>query len=106
MAQFSTVNGVLVEMTPGEIAERAALDATWVVPQAPANRIFKSTIIRRLSDQEAEILFGVLASAPVKSRMLWDASEWIGSDDMLFGTLQAAIGAALGESRASEILAP
>lgn len=78
----------------------------YVAPAEPANyRLYKSTLIRRLTEAEAVTLTALLDASPVKSKMLWNASEWLGSDDPLFANLQQAIGSALGASRAAEILA-
>lgn len=70
----------------------------------PAYRLYKSTLIRRLTETEAVALTALLKSSPVKMQMLWDASEYLVSDDPLFDDLTMAISGALGEDRASEIL--
>lgn len=103
----------------GESDEVKALAAEHWTPEAVAAykltnasaeptgyRLYKSTLIRRLTEAEAKMLTALLDASPVKSKMLWNASEWIGSDDPLFETLEAAIGGALGAERAAEILAP
>lgn len=78
----------------------------YVEPVRPLGyRLYKSTLIRRLTEAEAVMLTALLDASPVKSKMLWDASEWLGSDDPLFSNLQQAIGGALGAARAGEILA-
>lgn len=77
----------------------------YVAPAEPTSyRLYKSTLIRRLTEAEAVTLTALLDASPVKSKMLWNASEWLGSDDPLFANLQQAIGSALGEERAAEIL--
>jgi len=76
-----------------------------VEPNKPTTyRLYKSTLIRRLSESEAVSLTALLKSSPVKMQMLWDASEYLVSDDPLFDDLTMAISGALGEDRASEIL--
>jgi hypothetical protein len=78
----------------------------YEAPVTPTNyRLYKSTLIRRLTEQEATTLKALLAAAPDKSQMLWDASEWLDSADPLFLTLREAIAGALGSDRADEILA-
>lgn len=122
MTQFVKItDGVVVQRQPYseagfvEASEGVMCGMIWDgeafnEPAAPAlpseYRLYKSTLIRRLSEQEAVALAVLLDGSPVKSRMLWDASEWLGSDDPLFATLQQAIGTALGPDRAAEILAP
>ena len=91
--QRKWINGAVVAFTPPP-----------VVATGPY-QLYKSTLIRRLTEDEASTLFAVLAAAPVKSKMLWDASEWLGSDDPLFGDIKAAISAALGVERSNAILA-
>lgn len=77
----------------------------YVPPTAPTSyQLYKSTLVRRLTEQEAVTLTAVLEGSPVKSRMLWDASEWLDSSDPLFSDLSDAISAALGTERASDIL--
>lgn len=67
-------------------------------------RLYKSVLIRRLSEDEAITLTALLKSSAVKMQMLWDASEYLVTDDPLFDDLTMAISSALGEDRASEIL--
>jgi hypothetical protein len=99
------VNGTKVEMTTEEIAARDAEEAAYQPPAAPTTyRLYKSTLIRRVTEQEAVVLSAVLDAAPVKSKMLWDASEWLDNADPLFTDLSAAIAGALGAKRAAEIL--
>lgn len=68
-------------------------------------KLYKSTLIRRLTENEAIVLTALLAGSPVKSQMLWNASEWLSSVDPLFVDLTTAIASVLGQKRAGEILA-
>lgn len=74
-------------------------------PEPTTYQLYKSTIIRRLDDDEAVTIQAVIEQVPVKMRMLWDASEWVDSADPLFTDLTAAITGALGAARAAQILA-
>lgn len=78
-------------------------------PEAQPYRLFKSVFIRRLiSDEttdEAAIMEAVLAQADAKLRLMFNSVEFFVSDDPLFETLHAAVGAALGSPRADELLA-
>lgn len=68
-------------------------------------RLYKSTLIRRLTENEAVVLTALLAGSPVKSQMLWNASDFLMSVDPLFVDLTSAIASVLGQKRAGEILA-
>lgn len=98
-----TVNGVEVEMSADEIADFLA-DAISQPNPSKNYRLYKSTLVRRLTEAEATTLKAVLNAAPDKSQMLWAASEWLDSADPLFLTLKSAIAQALGAKRADEIL--
>lgn len=66
--------------------------------------LYKSTFIRRVTNEEASTMRGVLNAATDKLQMLYDAVEYFVSDDLLFNELMAATSHALGASRASELL--
>ena len=122
MAWVMVKNGVVIQKnlkaTPGFIEAPDNVVCGWLhdgmvfsAPETPPAsnepfRLFKSTLVRRLTEGEAETLKSLLDAAPAKSRMLWEASEWLGSDDPLFATLEQAIGSAIGADRAADILAP
>ena len=89
----------------GFVSSGGVIGAYVAPPISTAYRLYKSTLIRRLNETEAVTLTALLDAASTKSKMLWAASEWLGSDDPLFLTLSGAIGQALGASRAAEILA-
>jgi hypothetical protein len=108
MRYVKVIDGEEIELTPEEVAEFLAQ-----VPQEPepqAYRLFKSTFIRRLvkdeEKDEAAIMEGVLAQADAQLRLLFNSVEYFVSDDPLFTTLKVAVGAALGDPRADELLAP
>lgn len=95
------VDGEEVEMTPEEISEWESLSTA---PHLPVHRLYKSTMVRRLTDEEAVTLKGVLETSSVKLQMIWAASEWLDNSDPLFVTLKTAITQALGVVRADEVL--
>jgi hypothetical protein len=74
-------------------------------PDAPY-RLYKSVFISRLTSDEAETMEGVLQAADAKLRLMFNSVEYFVSDDPLFATLIAAVGGALGQGRAAELLAP
>lgn len=69
-------------------------------------RLYKSVFIRRLTSGEAEVMENVLAGSDAKLRLMFNSVEYFVSDDPLFETLIVAVGSALGEGRATELLAP
>jgi len=70
-----------------------------------AYRLYKSTFISRLSDDEAEIMETVLSAAPAKLRLMFNSVEYFVSDDPLFDTLHQTVSGALTPTRADELLA-
>jgi len=77
-------------------------------PEPQTNYVlFKSTFIRRMSEEEAVIMERVLgrAETPAKLRLLFNSVEYFVSDDPLFGDLMVAVAAALGAERAQTLLA-
>lgn len=99
------VDGVIIEMTEQEEAEfRASLPAP--VPAPTLTKLYKATLWRRVSDEEAELLHGALAQAPFRLRLIFEAAQHLDTTDDDFPALRAGVVAALGEARADEILAP
>lgn len=101
-APVNVVPGMIV--TNGEFALPPSPE-----PEPMPYSLFKSVFIRRLvkdeERDEAAIMEGVLAQADAQLRLLFNSVEYFVSDDPLFATLLAAVGAALGTERAAELLA-
>lgn len=92
----SIVDGVLVVAFPPSPEPEPE-------PEPPTNYVlFKSTFIRRMSEEEAAIMEMILAApeTPAKLRLLFNSVEYFVSDDPLFDNLMAAVAAALGADRA------
>lgn len=108
MKYYRVVDDQEIELTPEEVA--AFLAQVPPSPEPQAYRLYKSVFIRRLvkdeNKDEAEIMEQVLAQADAQLRLLFNSVEFFLSDDPLFETLHAAVGSALGEARADELLAP
>lgn len=115
------IPGGCVEQEPPELAdgERARwTDGAWVVepippvepeePPEPAlmTKTHKATIWRRLTDEEAEQLDAALSAAPLRLRRIFEAAQYLDTNDPDYPTLRAGVVAALGEERAAEVLAP
>lgn len=81
----------------------------YTAPEPGPYRLYKSTFIRRMKKDkdgdEAAIMEQVLASADAQLRLLFNSVEYFVSDDPLFYALTLAVGAAVGEKRAKELLA-
>lgn len=76
------------------------------IPSEPeySYKLFKSTFINRLTNEEAEIMETTLASADAKLRLLFNSIEYFKSDDPLFQVLNGAVASALGQERADILL--
>lgn len=74
-------------------------------PEPASYKLYKSIFISRLTDPEAETLEAILASVDSKLRLMFNSVEYFVSTDPLFFTMHEAIAFALGEPRATELLA-
>ena len=106
MKYYRVVDDEKIELTPEEVT--AFLAQAAPEPDSQPYRLYKSVFIRRLVKDEvrdeAAILEGLLAEADAQLRLLFNSVEFFVSDDPLFETLKFAVGAALGEARADELL--
>jgi hypothetical protein len=75
-------------------------------PTPSATRLAKADLWRRLTDAEAVTLDAALLAAPVRLRRIYEAASYLDTTDPDFPELRAGIVAALGETRADEVLAP
>lgn len=82
----------------------------WIeVPQEPHPTTYntsKADIYRRCTDEEAEALHAALLSAPIRLQGIFSGATMINTGDDYYPALRAGIVAALGETRADEVLAP
>lgn len=116
------IPGGCVEQEPPAFADGEQArwtDGAWVVeprppapepetpPEpAPLTKTHKATIWCRLSDEEAELLDAALLAAPLRLRRIFDAAQYLDTNDQDYPTLRAGVVAALGEERADAVLAP
>ncbi|SEM68554.1 hypothetical protein SAMN04515666_11910 [Bosea lupini] len=97
---------------PGEPYFDAALAtgltiALYVPPSAPTfTRIPKAEVWRRLTDEEAEAVDAALQAAPLRLRRVFEAAQFLDTADADYPALRAGVEAALGATRANEVLAP
>lgn len=75
------------------------------IPPAPY-QISKADIWRRASEEEAEILQAILATASVRLQGIFNGATYVSTDDDLYPTLWAGMAEALGNDRAADLLAP
>lgn len=66
-------------------------------------RVLRSTLIERMTDEEAAALDAILATLPVRERLLWQAARWLWNDDQR--VLAAAAVMAWSAARVAELLA-
>lgn len=99
------VDGVLVEMDAGDLAQAQA-DAARAA-QAAANGItYKADIWRRCTEAEADVLDAALDQSPSRLRRLFDDAQYVDPSDPDYPTIRGAVVSALGEARAAVVLAP
>lgn len=81
--------------------------APYVPPSAPTfTRIPKAEVWRRLTDEEAEAVDAALQAAPLRLRRVFEAAQFLDTADADYPALRAGVEAALGSTRANEVLAP
>lgn len=68
--------------------------------------ISKADIYRRCTDEEVEALHAALSAAPIRLQGIFSGATMINTGDDYYPALRAGIVAALGETRADEVLAP
>lgn len=79
--------------------------AEYEAPQPDPTRIYKSVIIRRLTEAEAATWEAALQAAPAKMRLFFNSLEYFVSNDPDYPTLVGAMTQAFGGARADELLA-
>lgn len=93
-----------------EVLSRRYESGQWIeVPQEPHPTTYntsKADIYRRCTDEEAEALHAALLSAPIRLQGIFSGATMINTGDDYYPALRAGIVAALGETRADEVLAP
>lgn len=99
----------LLEVRPprDDLAGKVWDGADFVAPPAPAlTKIAKADLWRRLTELEAVTLDAALQAAPLRLRRIFEAAQYLDTADEDYPALRAGIVAALGETRADEVLAP
>jgi len=74
-------------------------------PQPQPRIIYKADIWRRASNAEADTMDAMLDSQPARLRRMWADAQYLQSDDELYATIEAALTAQFGATRAAELLA-
>lgn len=75
-------------------------------PPPSAARVYKATMFRKMTDAEYEAYLQIRAGFPPRLQAIFDAAEYLSSDDEFWPALVAAAEQAYGAERAAEILAP
>lgn len=68
--------------------------------------IAKTTPWLRMTQEEARIMDGVMTETDAQMRQVYNAAQYLSSDDQFWGTLHQLIADNLGVARADELLAP
>lgn len=79
--------------------------AHWSVISQPY-QIAKTTPWLRMTQEEARIMDGVMTETDAQMRQVYNAAQYLSSDDQFWGTLHQLIADNLGAERADELLAP
>jgi hypothetical protein len=93
IGRVKLINGALVDYEPPE------------PPAAPA-RVYKAPMFRKMTDAEYDAYLQIRATFPPRLQAIFDAAEYLSSDDEFWPALVAAAEQAYGPERAAEILAP
>jgi hypothetical protein len=96
LQQFEAKFGTMP--TPAEVA-------TIANPGA-GDRVYKAPMFRKMTDAEYEAYLQIRAAFPPRLQAIFDAAEYLSSDDEFWPALVAAAEQAYGAERAAEILAP
>ena len=59
-----------------------------------------------LTEEEADMLDAALNAAPIRLRRIFDAAQYIDTQDADYEALRSGVEAALGFERAAEVLQP
>lgn len=94
----------LVDMPEGFEAFLAP-EGTGELPAPPA-RVYKAPMFRKMTDAEYEAYLQIRAGFPPRLQAIFDAAEYLSSDDEFWPDLVAAAVQAYGAERAAEILTP
>jgi hypothetical protein len=91
--------------------QNAALDALIEAhdPDAapvPVARVYKAPMFRKMTDAEYDAYLQIRAAFPPRLQAIFDAAEYLSSDDEFWPALVTAAEQAYGAERAAEILAP
>lgn len=108
--ETSKVVGVFANLQPGYAEEELPDDdeevLSYLKPPPGPFSLPKLLLWTRLTDDEASMVDGAMASQPARLRGIWNSATEVRSDSEFFGTLQAFLTAVLGADRAVELLAP
>lgn len=90
----------------GFVAAGGVIAPFQAPPAPPKTKLYKSTLVRRMSREEAEAFEAMLAAEEAWFRMLYNSVEWFDVSDALVTYLHYSIVAHTGETRAGELLQP
>lgn len=75
-------------------------------PAAPAVRVYKAPLFRTMTDAEYDAYLQIRAGFTPRLQAIFDAAEYLSSDDEFWPDLVAAAEQVYGAERAAELLAP
>ncbi|MBB3020658.1 hypothetical protein FHR70_003744 [Microvirga lupini] len=98
-------DGELVPLTTKELAQYEA-DQAAPPPPMGLPRTYKAPMFRKMTDAEYEAYLQIRAGFPPRLQAIFDAAEFLSSDDEFWPDLMAAAEDTYGPERAAELLSP
>jgi hypothetical protein len=94
-------------LDPASLLPAKTLIDGQIVDWRPAQiRVYKAPMFRKMTDAEYEAYLQIRAGFPPRLQAIFDAAEYLSSDDEFWPDLVAAAEQAYGVERAAELLAP
>ncbi len=97
---------------PDHVQPGFTYDGEWHAPVAPSPAAPTSYTLpktepwRRMTEQEAADVWAAMQAAPPRLRAIYDAAQYLHTDDEFFPQLRAMLAAVVGDDRVGELLAP
>jgi hypothetical protein len=93
------VDGEIVDIDPSTI-----IHLEEPLPEPPITRVYKAPMFRKMTDAEYDAYLQIRAGFPPRLQAIFDAAEYLSSDDEFWSDLVAAAEQAYGVERAMELL--
>jgi hypothetical protein len=110
MEGYAEVESEIFDAAKARIGRVKLIDGELVdyeppAPPAAPLRVYKAPMFRKMTDAEYEAYLQIRAAFPPRLQAIFDAAEYLSSDDEFWPDLVAAAEQAYGAERAAELLA-